>query len=59
MGGKNAQKSTVRGRKAAAARAHRADGHTRQELYAEAQRRHIDGRSKMTKRQLENALGVH
>ena len=59
MGGKNAQESTVRGRKAATARAHRADGHTRQELYAEAQRRHIDGRSKMTKRQLANALGVY
>jgi hypothetical protein len=26
--------------------ARRADGHTRQELYAEAQRRHIDGRSR-------------
>jgi hypothetical protein len=59
MGGKNAQKPTVRGRKAATARAHHADGHTRQELYAEAQRLHIDGRSKMTKRQWENALGVH
>jgi hypothetical protein len=45
--------------KAATERARRADGHTRQELYAEAQRRHIDGRSKMTKGQLENALGVH
>jgi hypothetical protein len=59
MGGENAQKPTVRGRRAATGRARRADGHTRQELYAEAQRRHIDGRSKMTKRQLENALGVH
>jgi hypothetical protein len=29
-----------------------------QELYARAQRRHIEGRSKMTKRQLENALGI-
>jgi hypothetical protein len=55
-GGKNAQKPTVRGRRAAIARAHSADGHTRQELYAEAQHRHIEGRSKMTKRQLENAL---
>jgi len=59
VGGKNARKPTARGRKAANARAHRADGHTKQELYARAQRRHIEGRSKMTKRQLENALGVH
>jgi hypothetical protein len=33
-------------------------GHTRQELYAKARRRHIEGRSKMSKRQLENALGL-
>jgi hypothetical protein len=59
MGGKNARKPTVRGQKAATLRARRADGHTRQELYAEARHRHIEGRSKMSKRQLENALGVH
>ena len=59
MGGTNARKTTARGRKAAAARARRADGHTRSELYARAQRRHIEGRSKMSKRQLENALGTH
>jgi Family of unknown function (DUF6496) len=59
MGGSNARKQTARGRKAAAARAHKADGHTRSELYARAQRRHIEGRSRMTKRQLENALGIH
>jgi hypothetical protein len=59
MGGKNAQKPTARGKKAAVARARRSDGHTREELYSQAQRRHIEGRSKMTKRQLENALGVH
>jgi len=59
MGGKNARKRTASGRKAANTRAHRADGHTRAELYARAQRRHIEGRSKMTKRQLENALGIH
>jgi Family of unknown function (DUF6496) len=58
MGGSNARKLTVRGRKAAVARARKRDGHTRQELYAKAQRRHIEGRSKMTKRQLENALGI-
>jgi hypothetical protein len=58
MGGRNARKITARGRKAAAARARKSDGHTRQELYAEAKTRHIEGRSKMTKRQLENALGL-
>jgi hypothetical protein len=40
------------------ARARKADGHTRQELYAKAKTRHIEGRSKMSKRQLENALGM-
>jgi hypothetical protein len=59
MGGKSAKKPTARGRKAANTRAHRADGHTRAELYARARRRDIRGRSKMTKRQLENALGLH
>ncbi len=59
MGGKNARKPTARGEKAARSRAHSSDGHTRDELYAKAQRQHIAGRSKMTKRQLENALGVH
>jgi hypothetical protein len=59
MGGKDARKPTARGEKAALARAHTADGHTRDDLYAQAQRQHIEGRSKMTKRQLENALGVH
>lgn len=59
VGGKDARKPTARGERTANARAHRADGHTRDELYAQAQRRHIEGRSKMSKRQLENALGVH
>jgi hypothetical protein len=59
MGGKNARTPTARGQKAATSRAHRDDGHTRDELYARAQRRHIAGRSKMTKRQLEYALGIH
>jgi hypothetical protein len=59
MGGRNARKPTARGHRAAVARARKADGHTRQELYARARRRHIEGRSKMTKRQLENALGIH
>jgi hypothetical protein len=38
--------------------ARKRDGHTRQELYARAKRRRIEGRSKMSKRQLENALGL-
>ena len=59
MGGKDARKPTARGEKAANARAHSADGHTRDELHARAKHRHIEGRSKMTKRQLENALGIH
>ncbi|RZN23077.1 DUF6496 domain-containing protein [Bradyrhizobium sp. Leo121] len=58
MGGRNARKLTARGRKAARSRARKRDGHTRRELYARAQQRGIEGRSKMTKRQLENALGV-
>ena len=58
MGGRNARKLTARGRKAAVAHARKRDGHTRLELYAKAQRQRIEGRSKMTKRQLENALGM-
>ena len=58
MGGRNARKTTARGRKAATARSRKSDGHTRQELYAKAKTRHIEGRSKMSKRQLENALGL-
>jgi hypothetical protein len=56
MSGKDARKTTARGRNAATARARKPDGHTRQELYAKARRRHIEGRSKMSKQQLENAL---
>lgn len=58
MGGHNARKQTARGHRAAAARAHHADGHTREELYEKARKRHVEGRSKMSKRQLENALGL-
>jgi len=58
MGGRNATKQTARGHRAAVARARRPDGHTRQELYQKAKKRHVSGRSKMTKRQLENALGL-
>jgi hypothetical protein len=57
MGGKNATHRTAHGRKAARSRARRSgDGATKQELYRKAQARHIEGRSKMTKQQLENAL---
>ncbi|MGH9560160.1 MAG: DUF6496 domain-containing protein [Terracidiphilus sp.] len=59
MAGKNARKPTARGRKAAVSRSRKADGHTREELYAKAKSRHVEGRSKMSKRQLENALGMH
>ena len=54
MGGKNATRTTRRGQKAANARAR--GGPTRAELYRRAQARHIEGRSKMTKQQLSNAL---
>ena len=55
MGGKNAARTTARGRRAIRSRS-RGDGATRAELYAKAKRQHIPGRSKMSKRQLENAL---
>jgi hypothetical protein len=59
MGGHNARKRTAKGRRAAIARSRENNGHTRQQLYAKAKARHIEGRSKMSKRQLENALGLH
>jgi uncharacterized protein DUF6496 len=59
MAGRNARKPTARGSKAATSRARKPDGHTRAELYAQAKRQRIEGRSKMSKRQLENALGMH
>ena len=58
MAGRNARKPTARGRRVAVARARKQDGYTRQQLYDRARRRRIEGRSKMTKRQLENALGL-
>jgi hypothetical protein len=58
MAGRDARKQTARGHRAAVARVRKADGHTRQELYDKARRKHIEGRSKMSKRQLENALGM-
>lgn len=56
MGGKNARRRTARGTKAARSRARNGSGMTKQQLYKRAKARHIPGRSKMTKRQLENAL---
>jgi hypothetical protein len=56
VGGANARKPTARGKKAARTRSR--GGPTRQELYAEAQRKGVPGRSHMTKLQLENALGM-
>ena len=55
MGGKDARANTTRGTKAARARA-RDGGPTKQMLYRRAKARGIEGRSKMSKRQLENAL---
>jgi len=55
MGGKNATRTTARGRKAARARARSGDA-TKEQLYRRAKARDIPGRSKMSKRQLENAL---
>jgi hypothetical protein len=56
MGGKNATETTRRGQRAADARARNNGGGTRSELYQRARARHIEGRSKMTKQQLANAL---
>jgi hypothetical protein len=56
MGGKNATKTTARGRKAARTRARLSGGTTKIELYRRANVRGIDGRSKVSKQQLGNAL---
>jgi Family of unknown function (DUF6496) len=56
MGGKNATRRTARGRKAARSRA-RSGGPTKAQLYKRAKASGIEGRSKMSKRQLQNALG--
>lgn len=55
MGGQNARRTTSRGRTAARARS-RDGGATKAELYRRAKAEGIEGRSKMSKRQLENAL---
>jgi len=57
MGGTNERRVTKRGRKSAASRArHAANGATKATLYRRAKRAGIEGRSKMTKQQLANAL---
>jgi hypothetical protein len=56
MGGRNATQTTARGRRAARARARRDVGATKDELYERAKAKGLEGRSRMTKRQLENAL---
>ena len=56
MGGTDERRLTKRGRKAADSRVRRAAGTTKQVLYRRAQRVGIEGRSKMTKQQLANAL---
>jgi hypothetical protein len=55
-GGKNATKQTARGKKVARSRARHNGSATKQSLYRRAKGRGIVGRSKMSKRQLENAL---
>ena len=55
MGGKNATHKTAAGKRSAIARVR--GGKTKAQLYKQAQRRNIPNRSKMTKTQLENALG--
>jgi hypothetical protein len=44
-------------RRAGYRRTHSGSGRTRDQLYEEAKRRNIPGRSRMNKRQLERALG--
>ena len=52
MGGKTARRAST------ATRGRRSDGLTRRELYAKAQRKHIAGRSRMSKDELKKALGL-
>jgi Family of unknown function (DUF6496) len=56
MGGKDARRLTKSGRKGASTRARTAAGTTKKVLYRRAKRAGIEGRSKMTKQQLANAL---
>ena len=53
---RNATKKKARGKKAARSRARHNGDATKQTLYRRAKARGIEGRSKMSKRQLEHAL---
>jgi hypothetical protein len=55
----NLQRTKRRERGGATARDASEKGRTKSELYEEARRRNIPGRSKMDKRELERALGAH
>jgi hypothetical protein len=55
MGGRNATRLTAGGKKGARTRS-RDGAATKRELYQRAKRMGVEGRSKMSKRQLENAL---
>jgi hypothetical protein len=57
MGGKNARRTTSRARKAPS-RGRRSDRYTRKELYERARRKGVEGRSRMNKQELKNALGL-
>jgi hypothetical protein len=54
VGGRNAATPTRRRHKVGASRTR--GGPTKAQLYKEAQARHVEGRSRMSKRELENAL---
>jgi hypothetical protein len=59
---KSASKTSTRDRKSASQRGGQrshsgAEGPTKDQLYNEAKKRNIQGRSSMTKKELENALG--
>ncbi|MCA2209056.1 MULTISPECIES: plasmid stabilization protein [Nocardia] len=56
-GGKSGGKSSGTSRRGG--QQAKGSGKTRDELYEEARRRNIDGRSKMNKQELANALGRH
>lgn len=58
VGGMNARSKTGRGAKAAETRAREPDGHTVLELRAMAARQGVPRRSRLTKQQLKNALGL-
>ena len=55
MGGENARHRTAKGKRVARSRQHKGDL-TYDELYDRAKKQHIEGRSKMSKQQLRNAL---